>query len=524
MNSESDSSHGISRRELLERAGAAGVALAIPGFLADPAAAALENVQRRGGVLRVGMNFGVSATLDPHATVAGDLAILRQMNVFSRLFDFDAKGRIIPDLAVSIEPNKKADVWVVKLRRGVEFHDGRPFTADDVIYSLRRILDTSVKAEAYALLQMIDAAQLKKLNAHSVRIKLKNPYSELPSHLAERTALIIKAGTTSFQQLNGTGPFRFVSQETDRNTVLAANRNYFHHGLPYVDRVNVINIVDATARVNALQANQVDAIPIESLTQLATVKGNRSLGYVVSRSAQWTPICMNTKDSPFTDVRVRRAMFLLADRKEINKVVQQGLGILGNDLFSPHDPAYAKDIPERKRDPERARALLKAAGLLNENFVLHSSEVAENMLNAALVFSQQAQRAGVNVSVQRHPADTYWTTVYGSYGFIQSDWSARYIIPQYLLSYDPQGAYAPYETGWKNAKTDQLVRHAMATPDFHKRKKILHDLQEILWQSGAYLIWGFNAVADAHRKNVKGFRPDVNPPLNKFRFARVSVR
>src|SRR5262249_4391357 len=140
------------------------------------------------------------------------------------------------------------------------------------------------------------------------------------------------------------------------------------------------------------------------------------------------PIYMATTLEPFTDVRVRQAMRLLADREQLIKSVQLGLGTLGNDLYGKGLEFYDSHLPQRTHDPERAKALLKAAGKEDLSVTLYSSTAGPGMLESATVFAQQARAGGVNISIQNIPADQYFGAKYLTQNFAQTLWFAETIF------------------------------------------------------------------------------------------------
>ncbi len=163
-------------------------------------------------------------------------------------------------------------------------------------------------------------------------------------------------------QYIGTGPFKVKSFTPGRESVHVKNENYWIDGQPYFNEVRIINFPSDAAKVNALLSGQVEAMADVPFAQVPVVKG-RGKKILVSPTGAWTPLCMRVDVAPFNDVRVRRAFRLLINRPQ---VVQQGLsgyGFVGNDIYSPFDPAYAGDeFPQRKYDPEQAKSLLKQAG------------------------------------------------------------------------------------------------------------------------------------------------------------------
>jgi peptide/nickel transport system substrate-binding protein len=517
---------GTSRRELLERAGAGALALGMPGILAacdtgaEPTPAPNDPV--RGGTLRVGTLFGTGQDLDPHRPETGKDAIARQRSVYQQLAAFDPEGKPRLLLAESLEPNARGDEWIVRLRPDVRFHDGSRLTPEDVIFSYRRILDEKNELEGATDLQMIDPKGLVKLDASTLRIQLRYPYADLISQVGQRTASIVKDGTTTFAETNGTGPFRVSAWTPQERMTLVAFDDYWED-VPSLDRVELRHIADPSARLNALRGGQVDAISDLEAAQVPIAQADDELEVLVAESDGWTAIYMDTKAPPFDDVRVRQAMRLIADRQQILDQAQSGLGALGNDLFGRSDPLYAADLPQRERDLDQARSLLRAAGQENLQVTLHTADAAAAMLSSALVFSEQAKDAGIRVTPKRYPSDGYWTNAYGKVPLAQTSYGHRPLMAQYLQVLDPDGEWTASETNWDEPRSTKLFREAVATTDPDRQKELMHEVQRIHWETGGYLIWGFATWLSAHRKGVVGFVPDVNFPFNNFTFTKVSL-
>jgi peptide/nickel transport system substrate-binding protein len=424
-------------------------------------------------------------------------------------------------LAESMEPNKTATEWVVKLKKGVVWHDGSPLTADDVIYTYRRILNPANKLSVAASnIDMIDPKGLVKIDATTLKIGLNKPWADLPTQVGQRYDAIIKTGTTSFTVKNvvGTGPFKLAAWTPGQRTLLSANPHYFVPGKPYLSTVELIGIDDPTARLNALQAGQVEAIEQVDPSQVGVLKSSSTLMPLISPGGAWTPIYMNTQTAPFNDVRVRQALRLLADRAQIVKVAQQGYGQVGNDLFAIHDTLYAADIPQRAYDPEMAKSLLKKAGQSDLRLTLYSSQATSDMLSSALVYAQSAKAGGVQVTVNKTPVDNFWSSVYGHHAFCQSSWGYRPFFAQWVQSFS---TYNADETNWVNARAMQLVTQAAATVDPVKRKLLAHEAQRLAWDQGGYIIWGFAQRLDGIHKNVHGFTPSAVNQLGWYGFAGV---
>jgi peptide/nickel transport system substrate-binding protein len=517
MSENRESGVHLTRQQLLAAGAAGGLALTAWG----PGAVALgATTPTRGGTLQVGLPGGSASTeqLDPNTSTVNSIDVARHQNVFSKLADFDAKGKVYPQLAESFEPNKNATLWTVKLKQGVTWHDGSPLTADDVVWSLKRVLDPASKLDsASANITMIDPTKITKVDATTLTIGLKQPWSDLPTQLGQRYLAIVKNGTTKFtpETTIGTGPFKLASWTPGTQTQLTAYNGYWESGKPYLGTVILNGIDEPTARLNALQSGQVQAIAFVDPSQIKVLKGSSSLVPLISTGGGWTPIVMNTKVGPFRDVRVRQAMKLLADRSKLVKVAEQGFASVGNDLFSIHDPLYNSAIGRRKYDPERAKSLLKQAGQSDLKLTLDSSQATPDMLSSALLFAQSAKAGGVKVTVKKHPVDSFWSAVYGKSAFTHSSWGYRPFFPQWLQSFQ---AFNKEETNWTNAKANKLVRQAVATVDQAKRKELAHEAQAIQWKEGGYVIWGFQQRLDGLSKNVQGLKASPINPLGWYGF------
>ena len=509
----------FSRRDFLGAAGAGGFALATGaaglgrgGLSTSPRSTSSQSTGsiKKGGTFRVGLigGSGSSETLDPNAITSSDLMTYRIQNVFSKLTDINHTGNYVPQLAESLEPNGDASEWVVRIKKGVVWHDGSDVTADDVIYSFKRVLNPKYSATLGAAagdIPMVNPKGMTKLDKYTVRFKLLYPWVAFPAQVGQRYNAIIKAGTTHFTVSNfvGTGPFKLSSWSPGQSFELTKNPNYFMSGKPYLDGVHGISIVDDSARLDALLSGQVDAIEQVS-TADATVLKSRGLRLLVSPAGPWDPIVMDCHRTPFKDVRVRVAMKLLADRHLMIETALQGYGSLGNDLFATHDPLYDHSIPQREHDPEQAVFLLKKAGFADYPFVLHTSAVVPDFVPSALVFQQTAKAAGVNVTVRQDPADSYWSSDYGFQALFYSSWGYRTFFPQWDQSYV---SFNTYETNWTDsqaASANRLVKSAATTTNLSRQRALVGEAQELEWTNGGYLTWAFKNQLDGLGTHVNG--------------------
>jgi peptide/nickel transport system substrate-binding protein len=501
---------GIDRRELLRRAGAAGIALAAAGTVGESALAATK--PKRGGTLRVALSGGGTDSLDPHR-LKTETQLARSRNLYNKLAEFNDKGKAKPELAKEFHANAGATQWTIKLHKGVHFHGGKELTADDVIYSLKRMLDTSLGLTVTnSLTPFFNANGISKVDKYTVRIRTLAPVGDLVTPLADKGASIIPSGFTNFNSANGTGAFKLRKWSPGEETLLVRNPQYWrHNGQPYVDQLQMLLIADSQARVNALLSGQVDAIQGIDAASVRVIRSRSNLRVLNSPTSAWIPLCMATQRPPFNDVRVRRAFRLMVDRKQMVSNILLGIGRPANDLFCPFDPMFLK-APQHAHDPERAKSLLRQAGQSDLKVTLYTADVGYGYVNSAVLFAQQAKQAGVAVTVNQGNPDTYFV----------SDWGFRPLDSQILASVDSK---APFnETQWENPKFDKLTRQARRTLNTPKRRELYHEAQRILWNDGGYIIWGFENYLDGYNSRVHGLNPSVIRYLSWYGFHKAWIK
>lgn len=514
----------LSRRQLLQRAAVAGTAIGAAGLLAPWGSAAADALSRglaperikRGGRLRVAhIGGGASETLDPNAGVTV-IDAARATNLFDRLARLRPDGSYELELAETFEPNADATEWTVRLRSGVTWHDGKPLTADDVIYTLRRIGAPKSTLAGVSTVAVIDLPRIKKLDKLTLRLPLVHPIAELPNSFTIFYMQIVQNGATSFKHPIGTGPFMFKSFTPGQSSLFVRNPHYWQHGKPYVDGLEQLSIPDPGARLNALIGGEVDCMENLDFAQAKAQMNAGQIVVLIAPGSNIIPILMAVDLDPFKDVRVRQAMRLIADRPALLEAAQLGFGGIGNDLFGKGLPEYDSALPQRVQDVEKAKFLLKKAGRSDLKITLYSAKAAPGMLESATAFAAQAQAAGVTISVNNGPADTYFSDKYLKVNFGQSQWASEPIstwVEQSLIT------GAPYnETHWHRATFEDLFIRARGELDPVKRKALMFELQKQLWDEGGYLIWGFYPLIDGLARNVRGAVPNPAQPLSNLNF------
>jgi peptide/nickel transport system substrate-binding protein len=517
-----DPAKGHTRRSFVQGAVVGGGILSLPGVLAacgssstSSQATTAAGKPRYGGNLKVAMVGSPTASLDPGLAVA-EVDSARATNLFDRLVSLNPDMSYQMDLAEAMEPNAKATVWTVRLRPGIVWHDGSPFTADDVIFCFRRMGNPKNALFGASVMALVDLPALQKMDTLTVRVPLQRPVSEFPALFVTPQMQITKAGQTNFAHPIGTGPFKYVSYTPGQQSVFARNAHYWQAGQPYVDELTIIDTNDPTARLNALLSGAVDAMDQLTYPEAKAQAAGGSIRVLKAEGTSMVPIYMAVNMPPFTDARVRQAMRLIAGRPQLITVAQDGFGAVGNDLYGKGLPEYADSIPQRDQDIEQAKSLLKAAGMPDLRVTLWSSTAAPGMLESATAFAQQAQAAGVTINVNNGPAGSYFGSQYLKQNFAQTQWLTA---PIYNFIGQALAPTAPFnETHWHDPEWDSLLAQAEATVDETARSEVYQSMQKILWDRGGYLVWGFYPIIDGVARTVQGVIPNPANELGNWQF------
>jgi peptide/nickel transport system substrate-binding protein len=458
---------------------------------------------KTGGALRVGATGGgAKDSIDAHRPTV-DTDIMRCWNLYESLAvrtpDFSELQMLV---AESIEAEKSPKTWTVRLKEGVTFHNGKPVTADDVIFSLRRILDPKDPKVGAASIGYVEEKKLKKMDERTVRITLEFANAGFPDDVGQYFNAIVP---TDYDPKNpvGTGPFQYKSFTAGQQSEFTKYADYWEEGKPYVDSLTIIDFPDDTARTNALLGGQVDVIDNLPAAQLQNVKSNPNLRVLSSKTGAWQPFTMRVDQAPFDDVRVRQAFRLIVDREQMVQQVLSGQGRIANDLYAPYDPAYADDLPQRQQDLEQAKSLLKQAGREGLSVELVTAPVFQGIVEAAQVFAQQAKGAGVNVKVRKVDSGTFYGDNYLKWTFAQDFWATRVYLSQVAQGDLPESPFN--ETHWEDPKFIDLIQQARAEVDEGKRADILHQAQTMQYEQGGYIIQYFSNIIDAYSAKLGGF-------------------
>lgn len=493
------------RRQLLRSSALIGATLMVPGTLASGSAQAATPV--RGGTLRVAMGPGSNSdSLDP-MTYLDSPQFTAGFTLGNCLVEINKDKKPIPELATSWDSQDAFKKWTFKLRSGVTFHNGKPLTAADVVYSLRRHIAPNSTSAAKGLLS--DISSIEAVGNLEVVINHKTGTPDLPVIMGDFHLIIIPEGFTDFANFVGTGPYKLSKFEPGVILQTTRNPNYWKPDRAWVDKFDLVFINDATAAANALLAGQVQGVSKLSSQIAKRIEQQGRLKLVKSEGGSVNNLDMNCQSKLFADNNVRLAVKFAIDRKRMVDLLGSGYGAIGNDNpVPPNDPFFNAELPQRPHDPERARFHLRKAGMDSLDLTLRVSDAAfAGAEDSAALLKDVAMRSGINIAVKKEPADGYWSNVW-----LKSDFMVAYFgtrpTPDMVFSIFYKSDAPWNESHWRNEKFDKLLVEGRLTDNFAKRKEIYGEMQQLAHDDSGIAIFMLPAIIDGYSPSVQGVEAD----------------
>ncbi|TVZ75022.1 peptide/nickel transport system substrate-binding protein [Rhizobium mongolense USDA 1844] len=457
-------------------------ALGIAVFTASPAFSATLRISHN-------LGYGGRESLDP---VSPTRFFEANQMIYDQLVRAGVDGLPSSSLAVSWSSSPDFITWTFKLRSGVRFHNGEPFTAKDAAYSLQRTLSTKLSSPVRSVLGIMD--KIEAVDDTTLQVTLKQAHADFPIVLMDYRVRMVssKALGGDPDAVNdsgiGTGPYKLSKLDPRGTTVLTANPDYWD-GKPGAEEVDIIAISDQDARNQALLAGQIDMAEVTP-NEVGLFSTNKNFVVQQVPAGLWNPIVMRTDTPPFHDVRVRKALRMLADRKALLRLaVGDGNGTVACDApVWSGDPYYNSNL-SCPADVEGAKKLLSDAGYPNGlTLDLYTSSAQSIMIPIAEAYQAQAAKAGVKVNVRVVPSDGYWTNVWmkPNRPFVVGNWGQR-PADQVLNEVFRSGAKWN-ETAWNRPDFDALLDEARRSSTVEQRKELYGKAQAILSEEGGAFI------------------------------------
>jgi peptide/nickel transport system substrate-binding protein len=434
--------------------------------------------------------------------------------VCDKLFDIDEKLNIVPQLALSHETSADGKEVTIKLRPGVKFHDGEPLDAEAAKFSLERHLTMqgSFRKPELAALDHVDV-----VDPLTVKLVLKSPFSPLIAQLTDRAGMMVspKAAKAEGDKFGlhpvCAGPYKFVERVQQDRIVFEKFADYWNKDNLFIDRVVFLPIVDATVRLANLRSGGLDLIERVLATDIKDVRADSRLKLSTAIELGYQGVTLNIGNDKAKGVlsqsaKVRQALDWSIDRDAINQVVFNGEFKPGNQWVNPDHPYYQKSFPIHPRDVEKAKALLKEAGVtlpVAVDFMVPKG--AETEAVAQVVQSMSAE-AGFDLKIRvTEFATSLKQAEVGEYQAYMLAWSGRI---------DPDGnSYVFLHTGapqnnsaWNNPEADEALDDARRVTDLAQRKALYEKLTKLEIEDEAILYLYHRRILIAHTTKLEGYK------------------
>jgi peptide/nickel transport system substrate-binding protein len=517
----------IDRREFLRTATllgvAAGAAYAMAGL---PAPARAQADLPKGGKIRIGMH--VQEIKDPHT-----ISWVEPSNVLHSTVQYltvtDQNNITHGELLEKWEASEDLKTWTLTIQKQATWRSGRPFTADDAIWNIKRALDPKTGSsvlglmkgymlEEYATGEQKDGKPVKstrlwsdkaieKVDDKTFRLNCKAAQLAVPEHLFHYPFFMLDPAENGVFKvgMNGTGRFEIVAYNVGQNAVVRANKSYW--GKPAnLDEVEFIDLgTDSGALIAAMASGQVDGLYEVDFSELDAIKAIPDVVIHPVTTAQTAVARGKYDQKPFSDVRVRQALKLAIDQQKVIDIVFRGTGTIGeHHHVAPVHPEYAK-LPMAGQDIPKAKQLLTEAGFPNGiqlEIACKPSPAWE--LASVTVMAEMWKAAGIDVKINVMPSANFWE-VWQKVPFGYTSWTHRPLGVMVLgLAYRTGVPWN--ESSYSNPEFDSLLTQAEGILDPDKRRVVMAKLEQLMQEDGPVVQPLWRVVQTGFHKRVKGFR------------------
>ncbi|EFL88238.1 ABC transporter substrate-binding protein [Ahrensia sp. R2A130] len=495
---------GISRRQFITSMLAAGVVLPTAISMAGDVLAATPN---KGGLFRHATGYGgTNDTIDPSTSNNG----FSQNVIYSRgnhLTEIGPDGTLRGELAESFEPMDGATKWVFNLRKDVTFHNGKTLTADDVIASFNIHRGDDTKSAAKGLVTAV--TDIKKDGDNRVIFELSGGSADFPYIASDYHLMIMasKDGKVDVTAMdNGSGGYLLKNYEAGVRADSEKNPNYWKADSAHFDALQLLAVVDPTARQQALlngDADYADSISPSTVDLLGRVP---TVDILETNGTQHYTFPMRLDVEPFGNHHLRMALKMAIDRQELVDKILLGHGVAGNDIpVNPSMPFFDASIPQRTFDPEKAAEHYKKSGHSGPIQLSVADAAFAGAVDAGQLIAASAKKAGIDIQVVREPNDGYWSNVWNKKGWCACYWGGRPTQDwMYSSAYTADNQWN--DTAWRDTESakrfNEVVVQARAETDDAARGAQYSEAQQLLHDDGGAIVAMWANFIHAHTKKL----------------------
>lgn len=493
----------INRRRFVMSALATGVTLPTAMSLATRAEALTP---KSGGAFRMALGHGSTTdSLDP-STAENDFSTTVIYTRGNHLTEVSNTGELVGDLAESFEPSADAKSWVFNLRKGVEFHDGKSLTADDVIASINYHRGEDSKSAAKGLVTQI--SDIRKDGDNQVIFDLESGNADFAYILSDYHLMVMPSadGSVDPTGTNGTGGYVVDSYDPGVRAKFTRNPNYYKEDRAHFDSVEILSILDVTARQNAVMNGDVDYSGDIDPKTVALLGRVPTLEISEATGTQHYTFPMRLDTQPFDNYDLRMALKFAIKRQELVDKILLGHGEKGNDVpVNASMPFFNTELPVHEYDPERAAMHYKKSGHSGPIQLSAADAAFAGAVDAAQLITASAKDAGIEIEVVREPSDGYWSNVWNKKGWCACYWSGRPTQDwMYSSAYTRDNEWN--DTAWRDTdsalKFNDLIVAARSETDQNLRRDQYWEAQSLLQDDGGVIASMFANYIAAHNKSL----------------------
>jgi peptide/nickel transport system substrate-binding protein len=502
------SEDGLSRRGFLTRGAGTVGAIALGGAFGGGLAAPLDALAaqqrgKRGGTIKLAISdINPDDSFDPQKN-SSTMGLLSAGLMYDSLVQMDQFWNITPMLASDWSVSKDAKTYTFKLRKGVEFHNGKPLQSADVKYTIVRMLKGGATLHGAQIFgPVLKESGISTPDPQTVRFHLYSPDGFFLVKLGFWYGKIIQRGADFSKADAGTGPFKGVSYKGGQGFQVVRNDNYFMHGLPYLDGITGVAVTDVASKVESVITGDIDFSDPGDFSTIKNLQAAKNASYLLDEFGFPYVMGINSTVKPYSDPNVRQAMKLLINRKEYVELVAEGWGTPTPDYFiNPKDPFFPPGLKPPAYDPEQAKSLLKKAGYSSGFKDTAWTAPFPGMPQMATVFKASMAQGGIDISVENVPIPQWETKLFKA-NIVANYWGRQHIST--MAPYMAQTGGQWNEDRLSDPTINKWITEARSTTNPKRQKEIYWELGRryahetaCIWPFASKNLW-------PHKKRLQG--------------------